>query len=188
MLWSSNFCTSLIAVSRSEASLWSISQSISSLATKQFGYVLRWCRRSLMTFSSCSRSLGVKSPCEYYLQKASVTSKIGTRVEQRHPSPAHRMGFAGVGWKRKRLGHMSSAGVWPPGDPQQPFVTTLNPILEKLVFCPVEKIKKWRTAQHTKPIKILPVGQLNCQEFGINFPTLPLIRSMLLFYFVVSLP
>lgn len=76
MLWSSNFCTSLMAVSLSEASLWSISQSISSLATKQFGYVLRWCRRSLMTFSSCSRSLGVKSPCKYHLQR-SVTARLG---------------------------------------------------------------------------------------------------------------
>lgn len=136
MLWSSNFCTSFIAVSRSEASLWSISQSISSLATKQFGYVLRWWRRSLMTFSSCSRSLGVKLPCEYQVQRASVTSKTGTRVEKRHPSPAHRTGFAGVGWKRRRLGHTSTAGIWPPGNPQQPFVMTLNPILGKTGLLP----------------------------------------------------
>lgn len=37
MLWSKSFCTILMAVSRSEASLCSISQSMSSLATKQFG-------------------------------------------------------------------------------------------------------------------------------------------------------
>lgn len=114
MLWSNNFCTSLIAVSRSEASLWSISQSMSSLATKQLGYVLRWCRRSLMTFSSCSRSLGVKSICEYHLQRASVTSKAGTRVEQMPPRPVHTMGFAGAGWKRNRLSPTASTGVWPP--------------------------------------------------------------------------
>ena len=37
MLWSRSFCMILMAVSRSEASLCSISQSMSSLATKQFG-------------------------------------------------------------------------------------------------------------------------------------------------------
>lgn len=121
-----------MAVSLSEASLWSISQSISSLATKQFGYVLRWCRRSLMTFSSCSRSLGVKSPCKYHFQRASVTSMTGVRAEQWHPSPAHRMGFAGVG--QKSPSHTSSAGISQLGNPQQPFVTTSNPVIGKTCF------------------------------------------------------
>lgn len=143
MLWSNNFCTSLIAVSRSEASLWSISQSTSSLATKQLGYVLRWCRRSLMTFSSCSRSLRVKSLCEYHWQRASATSKAGTRVEQVHPNPVHAMDSAGAGWKSNRLSPTASTGVRPPC---RSFCCNFKPHIWKNLFS--AQLKRLENEEH----------------------------------------
>lgn len=159
MLWSSNFCTSLMAVSLSEASLWSISQSISSLATKQLGYVLRWWRRSLMTFSSCRRSLGDKSPCKCHWQRASVTAGLGWEQS----SGTHVLLKDGICrcWAEKphiQRWHLKSR------EPTATICYNFKPHNWKnLLSAHWKSLKNWRTAQHIKSIKILPVSQLNSQ-------------------------
>lgn len=60
MSWSMRCCMRQAAVARSGASLWLTSQSMSSWATKQFGYVRRWWCRSLISFSSWSLNLKIK--------------------------------------------------------------------------------------------------------------------------------
>lgn len=133
MLWSSNFWTSLIAVSRSEASLWSISQSISSLATKQLGYVLRWCRRSLMTFSSCSRSLWVKKhPMNPVLKEPLLPAKLGKELSQ-----------CAQAWLTLQL--LDTRGKEPSthaGNPPKLIGTISNPTLGKTGFLSGGKDKK----------------------------------------------
>lgn len=57
--WSMRCCMRQTAVARSGASLWLTSQSMSSCATKQLGYVRRWYRRSLISFPSWSLNLEV---------------------------------------------------------------------------------------------------------------------------------
>ena len=59
MSWSMRCCMRHTAVARSEASLWLTSQSISSCARRQFGYVRKWYRRSLISFPSWSLNLEV---------------------------------------------------------------------------------------------------------------------------------
>lgn len=81
----------LMAVSRSIASLCSMSQSMSSLATKQLGYVRRWCRRSLITFPSWSRSL----PESKRVTGSQLAHQLALLVSHQHrepPPPPHQLG------------------------------------------------------------------------------------------------
>lgn len=70
-----------------------------------------------------------------------VTINAGTRVEQRHPSPAYRVGFAGVRWKRKTLGHTSPLASDHQVIHSNHLLQLQTPYWEKLVFYPVGRTK-----------------------------------------------